>query len=93
MRKFWINTETMHKVTVTLVVSKIEDTIPAKARLVLKLKECTMFEYFMFDVFLINLKTRKEDKYKWLKFSIKTKVAHFIPAIVSKFSKTSPKTP
>lgn len=93
MRKFWINTKGNHLVKISLTSKSINDVVDGTTRLAIGLKQCTLFQYFMFDVFLINLLAGKEDRYKWLKSFIKTKVAHSILAIASKFSRVSPKTP
>lgn len=92
MRRYWINTEGKQIAKITLTSSKIEDVMPANARLLLKLQECSLWEYFVYDMLRINLKAKKGDRYKWLKYFIKTKVAYFILAIASGLSKVSRKT-
>ena len=93
MRKFWINTKKDAIIKLTLVHGSLNDVIDGNSRLYFGLKECSLFEFFMFDVFRINLKAKREDRYKWLKFFIKTKVAHSILAIASAYSRIYHRTP
>ena len=92
MTKFWINTKGARKFVISLEGSPIESTVPADVRMIFGIKQCTGFECMMFDIFHINLKTRREDRYKWLKFFIKTKWERFIAEIVQGLYKTFQKT-
>ena len=92
MRKYWINTVGKNIVKISLTDKPLNSIVDGTTRLYVGLRECSLFQYFMYDVFRINLLARKELRYSWLKSSIKIKMAHFILAIVSGLSKVSQKT-
>ena len=89
MRRYWINTDGEDVIAISLVNIPLDHVVTPETRMQLKIQQCTDFEYYTFSLFRINLKAK--DKYKWLKSFIKMKLVSYIKAILSVFSKNSPK--